>query len=101
MERFEEIHEARLLLGLPQRATMAETKASYKKLMGRWHPDRCAENKRECEETSKKIIAAYKVILAYCEQYRFSFSREDIMEHASEEEFWLERFGRDSSWGVP
>ncbi len=98
---YEEINEARLLLGLPERATMDEIRANYKKLMGRWHPDKCGDDIRKCEEMSKKIIAAYEVVIAYCEEYRFSFSREEVMEHATEEEFWLERFGKDSSWGTP
>ena len=101
MSSYEEIHEARLTLGLPERATMAEIKANYKKLMGQWHPDTCAEDKKKCEEMSKKIIAAYEVIIEYCGAYRFSFSKEEIMEHASEEEFWLEHFGGNSSWGIP
>lgn len=101
MKSYEEISEARLLLGLPERATKDEIKASYKKLMGKWHPDKCGDDTEQCEEMSKKIIAAYKLIIAYCEMYRFSFSKEEIMEHATEEELWLERFGKDSSWGVP
>ncbi|MHB9052414.1 MAG: J domain-containing protein [Thermoleophilia bacterium] len=101
MSSYKEIYEARLLLGLPERATMDEIKTNYKKLMGKWHPDKCGEDIEECEEMSRKIIAAYKLIVAYCETYRFSFSKEEIMEHASEEDSWLERFGKDSSWGVP
>jgi len=101
MHSFEEIHEARTLLGLPERATKSEIKARYKKLMAKWHPDTCGEEIEKCEEMSRKIIAAYKTIVAYCEEYRFSFSKEEVMEHASEEDFWLEHFGKDSSWGIP
>lgn len=101
MSTYEEIYEARLLLGLPERASIHEIKASYKQLMRKWHPDKCRDDARHCEEMAKKIVAAHKVIMAYCEAYRFSFSTEKIMEHATEEEFWLERFGKDSSWGVP
>jgi DnaJ-class molecular chaperone len=80
---------------------MNEIKASYKRLMGKWHPDKCGDDTDKCEEMSKKIIAAYRVIIAYCKEYRFSFYREEVMEHATEEEFWLERFGKHSSWGTP
>ncbi|MCL5883301.1 MAG: J domain-containing protein [Actinobacteria bacterium] len=98
---YDEINEARLLLGLPERASLAEIKANYKMLMTKWHPDKCGEDPETCEEMSKKIIAANKVIMDYCGNYRFSFSKEEILEHATEEDFWLERFGKDSSWGVP
>lgn len=101
MSTYEEINEARLLLGLHQRASLAEIRANYKRLMRKWHPDKCTEDAQSCEEMSKKIIAAYELIIAYCEMYRFSFSKDEIMEHASEEDFWLERFGKDSSWGIP
>ena len=101
MSTYEEINEARLLLELPQRASLAEIRANYKRLMRKWHPDKCTEDPQSCEEMSKKIIAAHKLIVAYCGKYRFSFSREEILEHATEEDFWFERFGKDSSWGVP
>ena len=80
---------------------MNEIKANYRKLMGRWHPDKCSEGNKKCEEMCRKIISAYKLVIAYCETYRFSFSEEEIMEHAAEEDIWLERFGKDSSWGIP
>lgn len=89
------------MLELPERATMGEIRANYKKLMGKWHPDKCSGDIRLCEEMSKKIIAAYEIVIAYCEEYKFSFSREEVAEHATMEEFWLERFGKDSSWGIP
>ncbi len=101
MSSYEEINEARLLLRLPERATTDKIKTNYKGLMRKWHPDNCVEDPQTCEEMSKKIIAAYELISAYCEAYRFSFSKEEILEHATEEDFWLERFGKDSSWGVP
>ena len=54
-----------------------------KRLMGKWHPDKCGDDIERCEE------------------YRFSFSKDEVMEHATGYEFWLEHFGRDSSWGTP
>jgi len=101
MSSYEEINEARLLLGLPERASLGEIKANYKRLMKKWHPDNCGEDSQTCEEMSKRIITAYRLVTVYCAAYRFSFSREEVLEHASEQDFWLERFGKDSSWGVP
>ena len=45
------------------------------------------------------IINAYKTIIQYCEQYRFSFSREEVEKYVSPEEDWLKRFGNDPIWG--
>ena len=101
MPGYDEINAARLLLELPERASMNEIRSNYKRLMRKWHPDGCDEDPQTCEEMSRKIIAAYELVASYCNAYRFSFSREEILEHASEEDFWLERFGKDSSWGVP
>ncbi|MBW1741557.1 MAG: J domain-containing protein [Deltaproteobacteria bacterium] len=99
MNKYQEITEARKLLGLPERATMEEIKANYRNLIREWHPDRCKETKQECTEMTAKIVAAYRLIIDYCNNYKFSFSKEEIRHYLSEEEWWLERFGNDPLWG--
>lgn len=101
MSNYDEITAARILLELPERASMAEIKASYRKLIRKWHPDKCKKTPQACKEMSARINAAYKLIMAYCEEYRFSFSEEEVLEHATEQDLWVERFGKDSSWGMP
>ncbi|MHB1325199.1 MAG: J domain-containing protein [Thermoleophilia bacterium] len=54
MNGYEEIKEARLLRELSERATMDEIKANYKKLMGKWHSDKCGDDIETCAEMSKK-----------------------------------------------
>ena len=99
MNKYQEITEARKLLELPERATMEEIKANYRKLIRKWHPDRCKKTKKKCTEMTAKIVAAYRIIIAYCNHYKFSFSKEELKNHLSEEEWWLERFGNDPVWG--
>ena len=99
MNTYQEINKARNLLELPQQATLKEIKSNYKSLLYKWHPDKCNEKKEKCHEMTKKIIAAYKTIMNYCNQYKYSFSKEEIKNYLSESEWWLERFGGDSVWG--
>jgi DnaJ-class molecular chaperone len=99
MNKYQEITEARKLLELPERATMEEIKSNYKRLLSKWHPDKCRENNEQCNEMTKKIIAAYNIIITYCNQYKFSFTKEEVNNYLSEEEWWFERFGNDPILG--
>ncbi|MFW6138457.1 MAG: J domain-containing protein [Spirochaetota bacterium] len=98
MKNYHKITEARKLLGLPERATMKQIKSNYRALLAKWHPDRCSENKGQCKEMTQKIIAAYKTIIDYCHQYKYSFSKKEIQDQFSENEWWFERFGNDPIW---
>ena len=98
MGLFEEINAARMLLDLPERATMADIKAQYRELIKKWHPDRCKIDKETCKEMTAQIIAAYRLISDYCNNYEFSFSKEEVSNYLSAEEWWYERFGRSPLW---
>ena len=99
MTEFEVLTSARKILELSESATMEEIKQQYKKLMKKWHPDGCRENPETCEKMSRKVIEANRIILEYCTNYRFSFSREAVEKNASEDSWWLQRFGDDPIWG--
>jgi len=88
-----------MLLELPERATMEEIKSSYRDLIRKWHPDKCKEAKDTCAEMTSRIIAAYNIIYDYCKHYKFSFSKEEIRNYLSDEEWWYERFGYGPLWG--
>ena len=99
MKKYREITDARKVLGLPERATMGQIKANYRKLIRHWHPDRCKENRQKCAEMTLKITSAYKVIFDYCDHYKFSFTRDEVKYHLSEDELLSERFSGDPVWG--
>ena len=99
MNKHEEITAARKLLELPQTATLAEIKSNYRKIVARWHPDKCKEDADECAEMTRRIISAYKVLMDYCLQYQYSFSEDTVKRHRSPEEWWFDRFGQDPVWG--
>lgn len=95
----QEINAARETLQLSETATMAEIKASYRRLLAEWHPDKGGEDREKCAEMTRRVISAYDTLLDYCQHYRYSFSRETVKRHQSPEEWWFERFGNDPLWG--
>lgn len=79
MANFNEIEEARKLLGLGNAATMREIKKAYRTLAHRHHPDKHGSAVGEdTDELMKKLNRAYKIIMDYCNDYKFSFEEEDI-----------------------
>ena len=100
MGKYEEITKALQILGLYEYATLKSIKTMYKKLIKEWHPDLHKENEEICKEKTIEIINAYNMILDYCENYKFSFSREEIEKYMSPEEFWEKRFGNDPIWST-
>ena len=79
MAKFEEIDEARRLLGLGETATLKEIRSAYRKLASRHHPDKHSSDARaENEEIMKRLNRAYKLLTDYCHAYKYSFSVEDV-----------------------
>lgn len=78
---------------------MAEIKANYRRLLAKWHPDKCVDNQEIRHEMTRKVISAYRVIMDYCLHYQYSFSKETVKRHQSPVEWWSERFGDDPLWG--
>jgi hypothetical protein len=48
---------------------------------------------------TRRITIAYKTILAYCDQYAYSFEKQEVEKYLSAEEWWMDRFGNDPLWG--
>jgi DnaJ-class molecular chaperone len=100
MGLYEEITRAREILGLPELATIKRIKKSFNDSIKRWHPDRCREKKEICREKSAQLIQAYKTIMKYCDNYRFSFSRDEVDKYISAEETWKKKYGSDPIWSA-
>lgn len=86
-----EIDQARRLLGLGELASIAEIKTAYRQMCKKWHPD-VLDDEETAKRTMKDINAAYRLLLDYCETYRFSFSPEEV-ESFDPERWWSRRFG--------
>jgi DnaJ-class molecular chaperone len=96
---YKELTEARKFLDLPQEASLKEIKSKYRELLKKWHPDRCKENEEECQEMTRRIAAAYKLISTYIDRYKFSFKEEEVEKRLPPEELLREQFGNDHLWG--
>ena len=101
MKFYEKITKARTLLELPEEATRKQIKANYRRLIRKWHPDRCKKDLSVSQERTREIIEAYKLISNYCDNYKYSFSKKETGNYLSQEEWWMERFGPDPLWGKP
>lgn len=78
LSKFEEIDEARRLLGLGESATLKEIKSAYRALAHHHHPDKNGHATRENEEMMKKLNRAYEVLIDYCNDYQYSFKEEAV-----------------------
>jgi preprotein translocase subunit Sec63 len=96
---YQELTEAREILELAESTTLKDIKAQYRKLLKRWHPDTCPEDPETCHQMTTKITAAYRRLMAYCDEYKISFAPQDVKHYVSPEEWWFERFGNDPVWG--
>jgi DnaJ-class molecular chaperone len=99
IDSYQKITAARLVLELPETATADLIKKNYRRLLAEWHPDKYPERGEICNEMTRKIIAAYALLMEYCQHYQYSFSEESVKRHQSSEEWWFERFGVDPLWG--
>ncbi|MBN1160800.1 MAG: J domain-containing protein [Dehalococcoidales bacterium] len=87
MANFNEIEEARKLLGLGETATLKEIKKAYRKLAHRHHPDKHGGSDNAESETMKRLNRAYKLIIEYCDGYKYSFKQEDVSRTYPDEEY--------------
>lgn len=96
---WEKIVAARDLLGLEEKATLAEIKKAYRRLAKEHHPDLAGsrEGGEQRPVAMHEITAAYQVLLAYCQHYRFPLVMQQ--ESLDPEDWWLDRFGQDPLWG--
>ena len=80
MANFNEIEEARKSLGLGEAATLKEIKKAYRELAHRHHPDKHEGDDSTGSETMKQLNRAYKLIMDYCSEYKYSFREKDVAE---------------------
>ncbi len=99
MNKFKEITDARKVLELSETASINEIKDNYRRLLSRWHPDKCLENKAECTEITQQLTSAYNILMRYCNNYKYSFTETTVNRHLSPKEWWADRFGNDPLWG--
>ena len=95
MKYYDKVTKARKILGIPEFATLTEVKHRYHELIKSIHPDVSEGNLESNQQKSAEINEAYEIIMQYCEQFKLSFTREDVNKYRPAEEFWFEKFGDD------
>lgn len=78
MADFNEIDEVRRLLKLPEAATLKEIRSAYRRMAHRYHPDKHQGTSGDQVEKMKRLNRAYKVLLDYCNAYKYGFLEEDV-----------------------
>jgi DnaJ-class molecular chaperone len=88
------------LYQLGERATHKQIKARHRELVKCHHPDHGQRPDNGCDddpEIIRKINAAYEILTAYCENYRYCFTEEEFLEQVPEERL-RRQFGWDPVW---
>jgi DnaJ-class molecular chaperone len=96
--KFEIISQARITLDLPESATLDHIRNNYRKLIKQWHPDKHPSEPELAQKKTREIIHAHRVIMQYCNQYHYSFSRQEVEKYLSDRERWFKQFGCDPIW---
>jgi hypothetical protein len=94
-----DIQAAAELLGLEEKASLAEIKRAYRHLSRKYHPDMQKKPGSGATQIAMhEITGAYKALLQYCDTFRFPLTPADD-EQLEAEDWWFERFGQDPLWG--
>ena len=80
------IHEALEILGLPTMVSYKDIKERYRTLSKKFHPDRSGDAQKMAE-----LNRAYMILKNYIENYKFSFSDEEILKQFPHKEY-LKKF---------
>lgn len=92
---YADLQNALHILGLRDRATLGEIKGRHRELVKRHHPD---TGKSGDPETIRSVNEAYRLLLGYVSEYRFSFAESEFYEQNPEERI-RQQFMTDPLWG--
>jgi len=81
-ESVKEIRKALKVLNLPTFVSFREIKERYRSLSKKYHPDLSQEG-----EKMRELNEAYNILKDYIENYRFTFSKEEILKQFPEEQY--------------
>jgi DnaJ-class molecular chaperone len=86
MSRYESIREALKIFKLPVLVSLKDIKRKYRELSKKYHPDVSDESDKMVD-----LNRAYRVLVEYMENYKFTFSEDEIKKQFPEEQH-AERF---------
>ncbi len=91
---YAELRKALNVLGIGERATMAEVRKRQRDLVKKYHPDSGGDD----GERIRQVNEAYGLVLRYLGEYRFSFAEAEFYEQNPEERL-RRQFMADPLWG--
>lgn len=91
---YRDLKAALEIFGITERATLEQIKQRHRALVKQHHPDRTDNTNTEF---MLKINAAYELLTAYCESYRYCFTEEEFLEQVPAERL-RRQFGWDPMW---
>ncbi len=99
-EQWARLAAARELLGLGERATLAEIKGAYRKLCKQHHPDLSAagDDLHRRQDLMRRLTEAYQELIDYCSGFHFPLVP-PAGEEVEPDDWWMDRFGDDPLWG--
>lgn len=92
---YAELEESLRIFGLEQRSSLRAIKTRHRQLVKRHHPD---TGNATDKETIQQINAAYRILLDYVSDYRFSFDEEEFYEQNPDERL-RQQFMETPLWG--
>lgn len=92
---YADLQEALRILGLGDKSSLREIKTRHRELVKRHHPD---TGTADDKETIQWINAAYRILLDYVADYRFSFAEEEFYEQNPDERL-RQQFMDTPLWG--
>jgi DnaJ-class molecular chaperone len=82
------------IFDLGERATLKEIKGRHRELVKRHHPDSGSSD----GDSIRKVNAAYRVLIDYVSDYRFSFTEQDFYQQNPDERL-RHQFFDEEEWG--
>ena len=92
----QKVYKAARVFNLGNKASREEIEKEYRRLIKKWHPDNCSCSKEKCQQKTEEIVEAYEVLKIYCDNYLYSFKKDEIINNLPIdmrlEETWKKRF---------
>lgn len=92
---YRDLAAALAIFELGERATLKEIKKRHRELVKRYHPDTGSVSD---PEQIRRVNAAYRLLLDYLTEYRFSFAEEEFYEQKPDERL-RQQFFDEALWG--
>ncbi len=96
--QWKQIFAAKELLGLEDRATLAEMKKAYRRMCKLHHPDVNGGKSSGDDDIIMQLTQAYGILMGHYTKYKVPLVP-GLVEEIDPEDWWLDRFGQDPLWG--